>query len=161
MFALTLTVLIIFLLHLFEEQIWPGGFLTWWNSVVWKSSLPFFPLSEKENLNINTIGLLALGIVLILLGAFLSPHFFYILFGFMLADALQHIGFSIIKLKYSPGAYTSILYIAIIWLGINTNTSALHFAWCTIILDFILGTLILSGAYLRSYKKKQKFSFIK
>lgn len=161
MTPLAITVLIIFLLHIFEEQIWPGGFLVWWNTTVWNSNLPFFPLSEKSNLYINTLGLLIFGVILIILGTLVSAHFFYILFGLMLADAVQHIYFSVSTWKYSPGAYTSILYIALVYLGININTTILHLNWCTIILDLFIGALIIGGSFFISYTRKKKFAFIK
>lgn len=101
--------IILFIAHLYEEQYKPGGFQNWWNKKLWRSGDDEFPLSKKTNLKRNTIGLLIAGVALGVAGIFWPPALF-IFVGFILCDALLHIGLTA-EHGYFPGAVTSIGYV--------------------------------------------------
>lgn len=142
--------IILFIAHLYEEQYWPGGFQSWWNKKLWRSGEEEFPLSKKTNLNRNTIGLLTAGVALGVLGMFWPPALF-VFVGFILCDALLHIGLSA-EHGYFPGSITSVGYIiaAVYFLYSYQNRPEL---WA---IYMVVGVMALLAVYLESFLKVHK-----
>jgi hypothetical protein len=96
------------MLHQFEEYVYPGGFLPWFNREVFKSASDTSPMSPKIAFVVNVlIGwplFAAVGYVGLSQLWFTMP-----MMGILFVNAWFHIALSISSNRYSPGTFTAIL----------------------------------------------------
>ncbi|MBL0061664.1 MAG: HXXEE domain-containing protein [bacterium] len=96
------------MLHQFEEYVFPGGFLPWFNKEVFKSDNASSPINAKFAFVLNVLlgwpiyG--AVGYIGLEQMWFSMPAM-----GLLFVNAWFHIALSISSSRYSPGTFTSIL----------------------------------------------------
>lgn len=96
------------MLHQFEEYVFPGGFLPWFNKEVFRSGSETSPISPKFALILNIF----VGWPVFALVGFLGlDHTWYTMpaMGILFVNAWFHIALSISSARYSPGTFTSIM----------------------------------------------------
>lgn len=98
----------VYLLHQFEEHVYPGNFRAFVNKEIFHSQQINFPLSEAATFWINILAIWFLFPAGALLAQHVSPLFGVLLPVFGLFNATLHILFLIIKRRYNPGALVSI-----------------------------------------------------
>lgn len=112
------------LLHIAEEHIWPGGFLSWLRSYMPELS---GYITRRWASHINCLFL-----ILCLAGTFYGP-LAYITCFVMFINAVLHIAGTIQTKKYCPGSFTALL---------------LYLPYCAIVFYHTLPGLLLLAAYL-------------
>lgn len=94
-------------LHEWEEFVFPGGFLPWFNQHIWRSPDPLAPFT-RQLATINHMPLVLLYPLLAVLGA----HWPWIglsgLYG-LLADCTFHVSATGVARRYSPGTVTALV----------------------------------------------------
>ena len=98
----------IYLLHQFEEHEWPGGFKKFFNKEIFNVEDREYPLNDKYIFWIN------IPIIWFLMPLFASFSYFNLFWGlwipyFTLFNSLTHVFAAIIKRKYNPGLFISLL----------------------------------------------------
>jgi len=103
-FFLAIPVLV---LHQFEEFVLPGGFTPWFNTHLFRSGNPYFPL-HKQQAALNHLPLLILFPILAVLG---SRWPFVGLGGLLglFADGVLHVTAVAATGRYAPGAVTAVV----------------------------------------------------
>lgn len=97
------------MLHQFEEYVFPGGFLPWFNKEIFKSESDKLPFSPMAAVIINiVIGWPVYGVVGYL--GLEQLWFSMPMMGILFVNAWFHIAVSIATARYSPGTFTSILF---------------------------------------------------
>ncbi|MGM0239458.1 HXXEE domain-containing protein [Enterococcus sp. AZ103] len=156
-FTMNLLVLLLpitYLLHCFEEFIFPGGFINWYHS--------FRPFLSKQSsqyyIKVNLIGFSI--ILLISFSVFFfhtSYNSFLIASTFLACNAIfTHIVGAIQTHKYSPGIFTGcILYIPICVLGYFLAFHTHQIMLSDLISDLILGSLYEIWNIRKNIKKKR------
>ena len=125
-------------LHIFEEFVWPGGFLEWY-----RSYRPEFAasLTPRFAIVINSI-LLVAGFALGWLGPTWERglSFWLILSALLAANAIFHI-IGVIRLhRYSPGVVTgTVLYLPLFFWGYGHFINDGDASWRFAITSFLLG----------------------
>jgi hypothetical protein len=94
--------------HQFEEYAVPGGFREWWNTEVFHSRNPDFPLSKRLTMHANFPALYAGFGILGLLGAGVAPWLGMIALFATMTNAYFHISYAIAIGRYVPGVVTSL-----------------------------------------------------
>ena len=95
-------------LHTQEEYLFPGGFLTWFNTVAFGSKDPNSPLSPKRAFQTDGVAAIIIMSILFFLGSRMLPIVF-VLASILWANAFFHIIETIKQGRYSPGVITSLL----------------------------------------------------
>jgi hypothetical protein len=150
----------IYLLHEFEEHVFPGGFKDFINGMLFKSKTPDFPLNSAGVFWINIPFIWIMFPLFAVLAQQYSPSLGVVLPCFALFNATTHIISGLVKRRYNPGLLVSVvlnyptgiytLYImnqagfadaAIIWAGFG-------FA--------LLGHVAMAGSIITLYKRGQK-----
>jgi hypothetical protein len=109
--ALFAWILPLLMLHQAEEYLFPGGFDAWFNARVHHSPEPGRPLTPRLAFWINVP---AWGIVaLVVLDPGASTFALLLVASFFVANAGFHLLGSLFTRSYSPGALTSVLYLAV------------------------------------------------
>lgn len=95
-------------LHTVEEYIIPGGFMAWFNQVVFRSPKPDYPLTAKRAFMTDGIAAAMTAPVLVLVGSqFLPLVFVFAMLRWI--NGYFHIAETIKTGKYSPGVLTVLL----------------------------------------------------
>jgi hypothetical protein len=95
-------------LHTQEEYLFPGGFVTWFNTVAFGSKDPNFPLSAKRAFQTDGVAAIFVMFIFIILGKrFLPVVFIFVAVAFV--NGFFHIIETIKQGRYSPGFVTSLL----------------------------------------------------
>ncbi len=98
----------VYFLHQFEEYIYPGGFLEYFNKNVLGSDLPEFPMTKTAVLWINVpVIFVAYPVSVILAGQFGVSVGLWIVY-FSIINASSHVGMYLTK-GYNPGFVVSVL----------------------------------------------------
>ena len=96
------------MLHQFEEYVFPGGFLSWFNREIFHSERDNFPFSPKAALIVNILlgwtGYALVGYIGLKQVWFVMP-----MMGFLFVNAWFHIVHSVSSTRYSPGTFTAVL----------------------------------------------------
>ncbi|MBK6765287.1 MAG: HXXEE domain-containing protein [bacterium] len=96
------------MLHQFEEYVFPGGFLSWFNRDVFKSDSDVSPISPKIAFVLNVLLAWPLFVVVGYVG--LEQMWFSMpMMGILFVNAWFHIALSISSMRYSPGTFSAIL----------------------------------------------------
>jgi hypothetical protein len=98
----------IYLLHQFEEHSWPGGFKRFVNKEIFNVENGEYPLNDKTIFWINV------PIIWILMPIFAALSFYNLFFGlwipiFAVFNSLTHVIGAIVKRKYNPGLFVSVV----------------------------------------------------
>ncbi|WP_197050603.1 HXXEE domain-containing protein [Methanobacterium sp. SMA-27] len=98
----------IYLLHQFEEHSWPGGFKRFVNTEIFNVKNGEYPLNDKTIFWINV------PIIWILMPIFAALSFYNLFFGlwipiFAVFNSLTHVIGAIVKRKYNPGLFVSVV----------------------------------------------------
>ena len=98
----------IYLLHQFEEHSWPGGFKRFVNKEIFNVENGEYPLNDKIIFWINV------PIIWILMPIFAALSFYNLFFGlwipiFAVFNSLTHVIGAIVKRKYNPGLFVSVV----------------------------------------------------
>lgn len=97
-----------YLVHEFEEHVYPGKFKTFFNQIILDSNRIDFPLSTANVFWINILAIWFLFPIVALLTQHISPIYGVLLPMVSILNASLHIIFAIVKRKYNPGLLTSI-----------------------------------------------------
>ena len=124
----------IYLLHQFEEHSWPGGFKRFVNKEIFNVENSEYPLTDVNIFWINV------PIVWILMPIFATLSFNNLFFGlwipiFAVFNSLTHIIGAIVKRKYNPGLFVSVV------LGIPVATYTLWLFYTLINIPLIVTLL--------------------
>jgi hypothetical protein len=98
----------VYLVHEFEEHVYPGKFKEYINKNVFHSPVADFPLSAANVFWINILAIWILFPLSAILATLISPQFGVLLPIFGLFNATLHIIFLFIKRCYNPGSFVSI-----------------------------------------------------
>jgi len=98
----------IYLLHQFEEHSWPGGFKRFVNKEIFNVENGEYPLNDRIIFWINV------PIIWILMPIFAALSFYNLFFGlwipiFAVFNSLTHVIGAIVKRKYNPGLFVSVV----------------------------------------------------
>ncbi len=98
----------IYLLHQFEEHSWPGGFKRFVNKEIFNVEKGEYPLNDRIIFWINV------PIIWILMPIFAALSFYNLFFGlwipiFAVFNSLTHVIGAIVKRKYNPGLFVSVV----------------------------------------------------
>ena len=98
----------IYLLHQFEEHYWPGGFKNFFNKEIFNVDDGEYPLNDINIFWINV------PIIWVLMPIFAALSYINLFFGlwipyFAVFNSLTHIAAAIIKRKYNPGLFVSLV----------------------------------------------------
>lgn len=99
----------VYLIHEFEEHVWPGGFRQFINREVFHSKQEDSPLSNPAVFWINILAIWVLFPLGAILAQNVSPEFGLLLPIFGLFNATLHIIMFLVKRKYNPGLVISVL----------------------------------------------------
>ncbi len=99
----------VYLVHQFEEHVYPGNFKAFINSVIFKSKKDNYPLNSADVFWINILAIWFLFPVGAVLAQNVSLGYGVLLPIFGLFNASLHILFFLIKKRYNPGLLVSIL----------------------------------------------------
>ncbi|MCW5590276.1 MAG: HXXEE domain-containing protein [Legionellales bacterium] len=98
----------VYLIHEFEEHVFPGKFREYINREIFHSSVDDHPLTIPNVFWINILAIWVLFPIAAILAQNVSPQFGVLLPVFGLFNASLHIIMSIIKRKYNPGLVISL-----------------------------------------------------
>lgn len=98
----------VYLIHEMEEHAWPGGFQKSVNEVIFKSTVPNFPLTHVHVFWINIPFIWVLFPLIAVLSQNWNMNFAAAIVLFSLFNATLHILSGIIRRRYSPGLVASI-----------------------------------------------------
>src|SRR3990167_3575810 len=99
----------IYLLHEFEEHAYPGGFVDFANTKVFKSRIPGFPLSYVAAFWINISFIWIVFPLVAVLAQHCDERWGVILPCFALFNATTHIVAGLVKRCYNPGLFISVI----------------------------------------------------
>ena len=131
----------IYLLHQFEEHSWPGGFKKFFNKEIFHVEDGEYPLNDTNIFWINV------PIIWILMPIFAALSYINLFFGlwipyFAVFNSLTHVIAAIIKRKYNPGLFISLI------LGIPVATYTLWLFYTLINIPLIITILSLLSVLL-------------
>jgi hypothetical protein len=131
----------IYLLHQFEEHSWPGGFKKFFNQEIFHVENGEYPLNEENIFWINV------PIIWIIMPIFATLSYINLFFGlwipfFALFNSSTHIIAAIIKRKYNPGLFISLI------LGIPVATYTLWLFYTLMDVPLIITLLSLLAVIL-------------
>ncbi len=131
----------IYLLHQFEEHSWPGGFKKFFNKEIFHVEDGEYPLNDTNIFWINV------PIIWILMPIFAALSYINLFFGlwipyFAVFNSLTHVVAAIIKRKYNPGLFISLI------LGIPVATYTLWLFYTLINIPLIITILSLLSVLL-------------
>ena len=131
----------IYLLHQFEEHSWPGGFKKFFNKEIFHVEEGEYPLNDTNIFWINV------PIIWILMPIFAALSYINLFFGlwipyFAVFNSLTHVIAAIIKRKYNPGLFISLI------LGIPVATYTLWLFYTLINIPLIITILSLLSVLL-------------
>lgn len=98
----------VYLIHQFEEHVYPGHFKEFINRTIFKSAVENVPLSTKAVFWINILAIWFLFPIGAVCAQNISPEFGVLLPVFGLFNASLHILMFIIKKCYNPGLFVSV-----------------------------------------------------
>jgi uncharacterized protein with HXXEE motif len=137
--------------HILEEAL--KGFRRFFNLDWFRTGRDDFPTSKTKAILVDQIGLFLALSLLILAGAAWTP-LMYVVVGFITADVVQHVSFSVFRSKYTPGVATSVLYLSfVIWF---VRTSPDPFGAASLVAAAI-GAAALVGNYLLAWVKVRRW----
>jgi hypothetical protein len=141
--ALGGSVLLIMLVaaHILEEALM--GFRRFFNLEWFKTGRDDFPTSRLKAILVDQLGLFLALSMLALLGTVSSPAM-YAVVGFIAADVVQHVTFSVVRRKYSPGVATSVLYFLFVIAFLRGDSVRLD---TSTLVAMIVGAAALAGNY--------------
>ena len=98
----------IYLLHQFEEHYWPGGFKNFFNKEIFNVQDGEYPLNDSSIFWINV------PIIWVLMPIFAALSYINLFFGlwipyFAVFNSLTHVVAVIVKSKYNPGLFVSLV----------------------------------------------------
>jgi len=144
----------IYLLHQFEEHSWPGGFKRFVNKEIFNVEKGEYPLNDIIIFWINV------PIIWILMPTFAALSFINLLFGlwipiFALFNSLTHVIGAIVKRKYNPGLFMSVVFgipvaIYTLWLFYTLIDISLMVTLLSILVVLLLHLAIIIPAVRRS-----------
>jgi len=131
----------IYLLHQFEEHSWPGGFKKFFNKEIFHVEDGEYPLNDTNIFWINV------PIIWILMPIFAALSYVNLFFGlwipyFAVFNSLTHVVAAIIKRKYNPGLFVSLI------LGIPVATYTLWLFYTLMNIPLIITILSLLSVLL-------------
>jgi hypothetical protein len=149
----------IYLLHQFEEHSWPGGFKNFFNKEVFNVKTGEYPLNDK---NIFWINVPIIWVLMPIFAALSSVNLFFGLWipYFAVFNSLTHVIAAIVKRKYNPGLFISVvLGIPVasytLWLFYTLISVPLVITLLSLLIVLLLHLAIIIPA-IRSYKLKNK-----
>jgi hypothetical protein len=150
----------IYLLHQFEEHSWPGGFKKFVNKEIFNVEVGEYPLNDTNIFWINV------PIIWVLMPIFASLSYINLFFGlwipyFAVFNSLTHVIGAIVKRKYNPGLFVSlVLGIPVatytLWLFYNLVNVPLIITLLSILVVLLLHIAIIIPAVRRSKLEKNK-----
>lgn len=150
----------IYLLHQFEEHSWPGGFKKFVNKEIFNVEVGEYPLNDINIFWINV------PIIWVLMPIFASLSYINLFFGlwipyFAVFNSLTHVIGAIVKRKYNPGLFVSlVLGIPVatytLWLFYNLVNVPLIITLLSILAVLLLHITIIIPAVRRSKLEKNK-----
>lgn len=150
----------IYLLHQFEEDSWPGGFKKFVNKEIFNVEVGEYPLNDTNIFWINV------PIIWVLMPIFASLSYINLFFGlwipyFAVFNSLTHVIGAIVKRKYNPGLFVSlVLGIPVatytLWLYYNLVNVPLIITLLSILAVLLLHITIIIPAVRRSKLEKNK-----
>jgi hypothetical protein len=150
----------IYLLHQFEEHSWPGGFKKFVNKEIFNVEVGEYPLNDTNIFWINV------PIIWVLMPIFASLSYINLFFGlwipyFAVFNSLTHVIGAIVKRKYNPGLFVSlVLGIPVatytLWLYYNLVNVPLIITLLSILAVLLLHIAIIIPAVRRSKLEKNK-----
>jgi hypothetical protein len=150
----------IYLLHQFEEHSWPGGFKKFVNKEIFNVEVGEYPLNDTNIFWINA------PIIWVLMPIFASLSYINLFFGlwipyFAVFNSLTHVIGAIVKRKYNPGLFVSlVLGIPVatytLWLYYNLVNVPLIITLLSILAVLLLHIAIIIPAVRRSKLEKNK-----
>ena len=131
----------IYLLHQFEEHSWPGGFKKFVNKEIFNVEAGEYPLNDTNIFWINV------PIIWVLMPIFAALSYVNLFFGlwipyFAVFNSLTHVIGAIVKRKYNPGLFVSLI------LGIPVATYTLWLFYTLIYVPLIITLLSLLAVML-------------
>ena len=148
------------LLHQFEEHSWPGGFKKFVNKEIFNVEVGEYPLNDTNIFWINV------PIIWVLMPIFASLSYINLFFGlwipyFAVFNSLTHVIGAIVKRKYNPGLFVSlVLGIPVatytLWLYYNLVNVPLIITLLSILAVLLLHIAIIIPAVRRSKLEKNK-----
>ncbi len=150
----------IYLLHQFEEHSWPGGFKNFVNKEIFNVEVGEYPLNDINIFWINV------PIIWVLMPIFASLSYVNLFFGlwipyFAVFNSLTHVIGAVIKHKYNPGLFVSVVLgipvaIYTLWLFYNLVNVPLIITLLSILAVLLLHIAIIVPAVRRSRFEKNK-----
>jgi hypothetical protein len=151
----------IYLLHQFEEHSWPGGFKRFVNKEIFNVENGEYPLNDRTIFWIN------IPIIWILMPIFAALSFNNLYFGlwipiFALFNSLTHVIGAIVKRKYNPGLFVSVVLgipvaIYTLWLFYTLISIPLMVTLLSLLVVLLLHLAIIIPAVRRSKSTKDNF----